>query len=306
MDKVCNNLKLTDFCSITQMKRKFKSYLEEINYKEFKLNNFPHCLVVSLVILVEECISDCLKYVIKNEVNGLYTINQQVLKLMFNETNKYDFFIKYTKKYSSSIRYNDSLYFNLSKVLTSLESKFGEKLMIDYEARNILCYYLVSLQYDFTNLALSIVKYSNRKTLNKTVLFNCCLFILDSSINSKIKLKLDSLDKDDVEHDNEEDVEDEVEDVVDDDVDDEVEDDEDDEVEDDTIDVIKDKIVTEVEMKTKSKTKIEIKVKEEVNDNKIIKNAKIEKEIISKELLNDDEIPNSKVFKSKKVNKQSK
>ena len=104
MDKVCNNLKLTDFCSITQMKRKFKSYLEEINYKEFKLNNFPHCLVVSLVILVEECISDCLKYVIKNEVNGLYTINQQVLKLMFNETNKYDFFIKYTKKYSQGCR----------------------------------------------------------------------------------------------------------------------------------------------------------------------------------------------------------
>ena len=32
-NKVNNSLKLTDFCSITQMKRKFKSYLEEISYK---------------------------------------------------------------------------------------------------------------------------------------------------------------------------------------------------------------------------------------------------------------------------------
>ncbi len=213
MDKVNNSLKLTDYCSITQMKRKFKSYLEEINYKEFKLNNFPNCLVISLVILVEECIADCLKYLTKNEVNGLYVINQQVLRLMLNETNKYDFFMKYSKKYSSSIRYNDNLYFNLSKVLTGLESKFGEKLMIDYEARNMLCYYLVSLQYDFTNLAISIVKYSNRKTLNKTVLLNCSLFLLDSGINSKIKLKLDSLDKEEKEDDDENDENDENDEV---------------------------------------------------------------------------------------------
>ena len=142
MDKVSNNIKLTDYCSITQMKRKFKSYLEDINYKEFKLNNFPHCLVVSLVILVEEFISDSLKYLSKNEVNGLYTLNQQVLRLMLNETNKYDFLMKYTRKYSSSIRYNDSLFFNLSKVLLGLETKFGEKLMIDNEAKNMICYYL--------------------------------------------------------------------------------------------------------------------------------------------------------------------
>jgi hypothetical protein len=278
MDKVNNNLKLTDFCSITQMKRKFKSYLEEINHKEFKLNNFPHCLVVSLVILVEECISDCLKYLTKNEVNGLYTINQQVIRLMLNETNKYDFLMKYTRKYSSSIRYNDSLYFNLSKVLTGLESKFGEKLMIDYDARNILCYYLVSLQYDFTNLALSIVKYSNRKTLNKTVLFNCCLFILDASINSKIKLKLDSLDKDDNE-DNE----------------------------DNEDNVLEDETETEIESETETETEVELvkeELKEELKDDiKIIKNSKIEKELETTGSLDNDKNSNSKVSKNKKVSK---
>jgi hypothetical protein len=274
MDKVNNNLKLTDFCSITQMKRKFKNYLEEINHKEFKLNNFPHCLVVSLVILVEECISDCLKYLTKNEVNGLYTINQQVIRLMLNETNKYDFLMKYTRKYSSSIRYNDSLYFNLSKVLTGLESKFGEKLMIDYEARNILCYYLVSLQYDFTNLALSIVKYSNRKTLNKTVLFNCCSFILDSSINSKIKLKLDSLDKDDNE------------------------DNEDNEDNDDNV------LEDETETETETETEVELVVKEElIDDIKIIKNSKIEKELETTTSFDNDKMSNSKGLKNKKVSK---
>jgi len=283
MDKVCNNLKLTDFCSITQMKRKFKSYLEEINYKEFKLNNFPHCLVVSLVILVEEFVADSLKYLCKNEVNGLYTINQQVLKLMLNETNKYDFLMKYTRKYSSSIRYNDSLFFNLPKVLSNLETKFGEKLMIDNEAKNMICYYLLSLQYDFTNLALSIVKYSNRKTLNKTVLLNCCLFILDTSINSKIKLKLDSLDND---------KDDENEDVV--AVEEETEYSDEEETETET--------ETEVEAKVEAVT--EVKLEEVVNINKV---SKIEKELEHfEESLENDQFINSKVSKSKKVNKQSK
>ena len=287
MDKVCNNLKLTDFCSITQMKRKFKSYLEEINYKEFKLNNFPHCLVVTLVILVEEFVSDSLKYLCKNEVNGLYTINQQVLKLMLNETNKYDFLMKYTRKYSSSIRYNDSLFFNLPKVLSNLETKFGEKLMLDNEAKNMICYYLLSLQYDFTNLALSIVKYSNRKTLNKTVLLNCCLFILDTSINSKIKLKLDSLD-------NDKDDENENEDVV--------------AVEEET--EYSDEEETETETETEAATEAatvavtEVKVEEVININKV---SKIEKELEHfEESLDNDQFTNSKVSKSKKVNKQSK
>ena len=33
------NFKLTEYCSIAQLKRKFKSYLEEIDYKEFKSAN---------------------------------------------------------------------------------------------------------------------------------------------------------------------------------------------------------------------------------------------------------------------------
>jgi hypothetical protein len=194
---------------------------------------------------------------------------------MLNETNKYDFLMKYTRKYSSSIRYNDSLYFNLSKVLTGLESKFGEKLMIDYDARNVLCYYLVSLQYDFTNLALSIVKYSNRKTLNKTVLFNCCLFILDASINSKIKLKLDSLDKDDNE-DNEENED----------------------------NVLEDETETETETEIESEVEAELVVKEELNDDiKIIKNYKIEKELETTESFDNDKNSNLKGSKNKKVSK---
>ena len=200
-----NNFKLTEYCSIAQLKRKFKSYLEDINYKEFKLNNFPQCLVVSLMIVVEECVTDCLKYLVKNELTGLYVLDDKVLRLMLSETNKYDFLLKYKSKYSSSIRYNDSLFFNLSKYLINLETKYGEKLMVDVEAKNKLCYYMISLQYEITNLSLMIVKYSNRKTLNKTVLLNCCLFLLDNDLKSKIKLKLDSIGCDkDTEEDEEE------------------------------------------------------------------------------------------------------
>ncbi len=199
-----NNFKLTEYCSIAQLKRKFKSYLEEINYKEFKLNNFPQCLVVSLMIVAEECITDCLKYLVKNEQNGLYVLDDKVLRLMLSETSKYDFLLKYKSKYSSSIRYNDSLFFNLSKYLGNLETKYGEKLMVDVEAKNRLCYYLIALQYEITSLSLMIVKYSNRKTLNKTVLLNCCLFLLDAELKCKIKLKLDSFGSDKENSDNEE------------------------------------------------------------------------------------------------------
>jgi hypothetical protein len=216
-----NNFKLTEYCSIAQLKRKFKSYLEEINYKEFKLNNFPQCLVVSLMIVAEECITDCLKYLVKNEQNGLYVLDDKVLRLMLSETSKYDFLLKYKSKYSSSIRYNDSLFFNLSKYLGNLETKYGEKLMVDVEAKNRLCYYLIALQYEITSLSLMIVKYSNRKTLNKTVLLNCCLFLLDAELKCKIKLKLDSFgsdkdsDKEDEDdEDKEEDEEEEEEDSV--------------------------------------------------------------------------------------------
>ena len=208
-----NNFKLTEYCSIAQLKRKFKSYLEDINYKEFKLNNFPQCLVVSLMIIAEECITDCLKYLVKNEQNGLYVLDDKVLRLMLSETSKYDFLLKYKSKYSSSIRYNDSLFFNLSKYLVNLETKYGEKLMVDVEAKNRLCYYLIALQYEITSLSLMIVKYSNRKTLNKTVLLNCCLFLLDAELKSKIKLKLDSIgcDKEDEEEEKEDEKEEEEE-----------------------------------------------------------------------------------------------
>jgi hypothetical protein len=140
---------------------------------------------------------------------------------MLSETSKYDFLLKYKSKYSSSIRYNDSLFFNLSKYLGNLETKYGEKLMVDVEAKNRLCYYLIALQYEITSLSLMIVKYSNRKTLNKTVLLNCCLFLLDAELKCKIKLKLDSFgsdkedsDKEDDEEEKEEEEEEEEEESV--------------------------------------------------------------------------------------------
>ena len=265
MEKSNNNFKLTEYCSIAQLKRKFKSYLEDINYKEFKLNNFPQCLVLSIMIVVEECITDCLKYLNKNDINGLYVLDEKILRLMLSETTKYDFLLKYKNKYSSSIRYNDSLFFNLSKYLINLETKYGEKLMVTVEARNMLCYYLISLQYDLTNLSLMIVKYSNRKTLNKTVLLNCCLFLLDIDLKSKIKLKLDSIgcDKEDDEENAEEEAEEETEEI-----------DEDSEAEAEVKAEVKVEVKEEVKIETTNKIEKVIENNEIKSKNSVLKNSK--------------------------------
>ena len=80
-----NNFKLTEYCSIAQLKRKFKSYLEDINYKEFKLNNFPQYLVVSLMIVVEECVTDCLKFLVKNEEKFSICVPYNMFDYMMTE-----------------------------------------------------------------------------------------------------------------------------------------------------------------------------------------------------------------------------
>ena len=66
--------------------------------------------------------------------------------------------------------------------------------MIDSECKNFLSFLLLSLQYEFSDLAIKFVDYANRKTLNKEVLYRVYTTYLDKSISSKIKLKLDSMD----------------------------------------------------------------------------------------------------------------
>lgn len=190
--EISNNLKINEYVSIAQLKRKLKAYLAEQGNSDFKPSIFAQGLIVCLVMVLEELVADCLKSVSK-EKSGLYTINQLILSNLFASTEKYEFVSRYMKKYSSTLRYHESIFFNFNKVVSNLEDKHGSKLMVDMEAKNIIAYIILSLQYDIVGLAVSMVKYAGRKTLNTNVLDIICSYILSNDISSKIRLKLDSI-----------------------------------------------------------------------------------------------------------------
>ena len=111
-----------------------RHYLSEQGNSDFKPSIFAQGLIISLVMVLEELVSDCLKNVNKDKT-GLYTINQLILSNLLNTSDKYDFVSKYMKKYSSMLKYHDSVFFNINKVITNLEDKHGSKLMIESDKR---------------------------------------------------------------------------------------------------------------------------------------------------------------------------
>ena len=210
MERISNSLKINDFISVSQLKKKFKIYLEEHDCTKIKQSNFPQALVLVSVMLLEEILSDCLKYIFKHEINGLYIINSLILQTSLNETSKYDFTYKYSKKYNYKIRYADNVFFNIKKVFDNLESKYGDKLMIDVETRNYISYILMSLQYDISDLCLKVIKYANKKTLNNNVLMVILSNYMTDDIITKFRLKLDSTITENTNDDNDDNDENEV------------------------------------------------------------------------------------------------
>ena len=279
--EINNKLKINEYVSIAQLKRKLKAYLVEQGNSDFKPSIFAQGLVVCLVMVLEELVADCLKNVNK-EKSGLYTLNQLILSNLFNSSDKYDFASKYMKKYSSVLRYHDSVFFNINKVINNLEDKHGSKLMIDSDAKNIICYIILSLQYDIVGLSVNMVKYANRKTLNINVLEIVCLYIISNDLSNKIKLKLDSINisnNDEADDDIEGDVEEEVEEV--------------------------EKAEAEVEVKQEVKQEVEVKKSKDKKNN----DAKLENlnstKVIKEEEKEDNEVKESKE-KSKKNKSKSK
>ena len=86
MSEITNKLKINEYVSIAQLKKKIKLYLIELGYSEFKPSIFSQGLVITMVMILEEIITDCLKHVIKNGINGLYTITPLILKNVINES----------------------------------------------------------------------------------------------------------------------------------------------------------------------------------------------------------------------------
>ena len=266
-----NKLKIQDYVSINQLKKKIKNYLIDQGYSEFKPSIFSKGLVIVLVMVLEEIIFDCLKNITK-EKTGLYCINSLILKNLLNESDKFNFVFKYLRQYNSVIKYHDSVFFNINKVMDNLEIKHGSKLMIDSESKNMINYLILNLQYDILTLSILLVKNANRKTLNNQVLELSNSFILSHELNSKIKLKLDSyniINEIEEEEDGEEDGE---EDEVEDENKVEDEDEEEDKNQEKTIEI---KVESKENDDVNQQETIEIKVESMIE----LKNDKVEKEI---------------------------
>lgn len=195
MSSISSKLNITDYVVLSQLKKKMKSYLLEIGCDNFKQSNFSKGLVVSLVLILEELLSDSIKHVIKNEINGLYKISPLVLNIAVNENSKYNFMLKYLKSYNQMIKYHDSVFFNIKKVLDNLESKHGSKLMVESETKNLLSYIILSIQYELVNLTVSMVKYAKKRTLSVLPLLYGIKFLVHEDISSKVELRLDSMDE---------------------------------------------------------------------------------------------------------------
>ncbi len=194
MSSISSKLNMSDYVVLSQLKKKMKSYLIELGCDNFKQSNFSKGLVISLVIVLEELLSDTLKYVVKNDIDGLYKISPLIINTIVNESSKYNFMLKYLKSYSKTIKYHESVFFNIKKVLDNLESKYGAKLMVEPETKNILSYIILSVQYDLINLSVTMVKYAKKRTLSVGPLTHSIKFLIHEDIYSKIDLKLDSMD----------------------------------------------------------------------------------------------------------------
>jgi hypothetical protein len=186
------DFKISDYTVISQLKKKLKNYLSDMDCANFKISKFGHGIVLSMVFLLDEIFNDCIKLLEKDNT-GLYIINKLVFNNCIN-SEKYDFFLQYTRKYSTTIRYKDSLLFNYDKALTHLESIHGEKIMIESDTKNKIAYLLLSLQYDLISLCISVTKLSGRKTLGiKSLLVGLKHIVKNDDFFAKINIKLDSI-----------------------------------------------------------------------------------------------------------------
>ena len=193
MDKLTNNVKMSDYAPLSQMKKKIKQFLVDKGCEDIRLDNFPQNIVISMVHILDELSTDSLKHVAKHQLNGLYTVNKLMIDLTIAEYDKYNFCHKYIKKFNPIIRYEDSLLFNLSKVLSGFELINGNKLTFDAESRNFISFIMLSFQYDMLELSVTILSYGSKKTMTKQLIVSCLKYILNNELSNRIDLKLDSL-----------------------------------------------------------------------------------------------------------------
>lgn len=187
----------SDYVTNIGLKKKFKKYLtENCNCDDIKPNIYPKLLVTSLLVLLEQFVGECVKYVKKNEQNGLYVITTQNVKNIINdyENENYLYLRKYFQKYNKVIKYSDLMLFNIKKAFDALEEKYGAKLMIDHDAFNFICYLFASFQYDMIDLSVKFVRYGKKCFMVKQCFLYALEYLIDAQTFMQLSLKLDSLD----------------------------------------------------------------------------------------------------------------
>lgn len=208
-------MQTSNYITTAGLKRKCKQYLLDIN-QPLKTSIYPKLLVTSLINMIDDLIGDSITLISKNDNTGIYTITEQHIKsVVFDiETDHYQFLRSYVYKYNKQIKYADLLFFNVKKLITTLEEKYGKKMMLDYSGYNLLCYLFSSFQYNMIDLSIQFVKYSKKSTLTKQSFLLALEYLVHKDIVNKLKLKLDSLDilnkEDDIEEDDIEDVDKEL------------------------------------------------------------------------------------------------
>jgi hypothetical protein len=174
-----------EYGTLTTLKKKFKTYIEN---DTIICGKYPQHLVECLVIIMDTVILKCIDYIDKNTA-GLYVVKEQFLRNILNE---YDFFGKYNEKFDRIINYSENLFFNSELFYNSVEEKYGNKMMIEKQAKNFLNFMIASLQYDVVLLSCKILNYINKKTLNAELLLLSFDYIMGGNyFLPQFKLKFD-------------------------------------------------------------------------------------------------------------------
>lgn len=189
-----NNIKMTDYFTTTsKLKKRAKLYLQTMKCEDFIQKTFAQNLVILLNIILEDLVADCLKTTGKDGKDGTYKMQVVNLKNTIMENEKYNFAILSMKKYNKSVQYADLVFFGFNNVIEMLETKFGVKLMIETECKNMLAFVISTLQYEFIDLAIKVLRFSEKKTMTENLLEFVYRYKLEDDFANKIKLRLDSM-----------------------------------------------------------------------------------------------------------------
>jgi hypothetical protein len=183
---------MDNFGSISLLKKKFKSYLNDNAIMDLKINNAPQQIMFCIVLIAEKLLLKCVEKEQPEKNNeGIYNVKEQILRVILYD---YGFFEKYNKQYNKLINYTP--FINMNKFYSSFEMTHGNKLLICKETKNLLNYIVCCIQNEMIMLCCSILNYAGKKTFNtELIILSVSHVIQNDELIGLIKLKLDCINK---------------------------------------------------------------------------------------------------------------